>query len=192
MRKALNETVPQALALLPEAARPEVTHQTGAQHLEAVRAGYAAAGVRAETLAFIDDMAARYGDADVVICRAGALTIAELACAGVASILVPFPFAVDDHQTGNANFLAARGAAILLPQAELTAQRLADLLRGLTRERLLDMAEKAKVLGQAGRDRGRRARLHGVGAMKHKVKRIHFVGIGVPVFSNRRCRSDRA
>jgi UDP-N-acetylglucosamine--N-acetylmuramyl-(pentapeptide) pyrophosphoryl-undecaprenol N-acetylglucosamine transferase len=146
--QALNETVPQALALLPDAARPEVTHQTGARHLEAVRAGYAAAGVRAEALAFIDDMAARYGAADVVICRAGALTVAELACAGVASILVPFPFAVDDHQTGNANFLAEQGAAILLPQAELSAERLADLLRGLTRERLLDMAEKARALGK--------------------------------------------
>ena len=148
--QALNQTVPQALALLPEEARPEVTHQTGVRHLEAVSAGYAAAGVRAQALEFIDDMAARYGDADVVICRAGALTVAELACAGVASILVPFPFAVDDHQTGNANFLAARGAAILLPQVELSAERLADLLRGLTRERLLDMAEKARALGKPG------------------------------------------
>ena len=146
--KALNETVPQALALLSDLGRPEVTHQTGAQHLEVVRAGYAAAGVRAETLAFIDDMAARYGAADVVICRAGALTIAELACAGVASILVPFPFAVDDHQTSNANFLSAQGAAILLPQAELSAERLADLVRRLTRERLLEMAEKARALGK--------------------------------------------
>jgi UDP-N-acetylglucosamine--N-acetylmuramyl-(pentapeptide) pyrophosphoryl-undecaprenol N-acetylglucosamine transferase len=146
--KALNETVPQALALLPEAARPEVTHQAGTQHLEALRRVYAAAGVRAEALAFIDDMAARYGEADVVICRAGALTISELACAGVASILVPFPHAVDDHQTANAKFLSARGAAILLPQTELSADRLADLLRGLTRERLLEMAEKARTLGQ--------------------------------------------
>ncbi|MHB8666599.1 MAG: undecaprenyldiphospho-muramoylpentapeptide beta-N-acetylglucosaminyltransferase [Burkholderiales bacterium] len=145
---ALNQSVPQALARLPEAARPQVTHQAGAQHVEALRRGYAAAGVSAETPAFIDDMARCYGEADVVICRAGALTIAELACAGVASILVPFPFAVDDHQTGNANFLAARGAAILLPQAELSAERLAELLRGLTRERLLDMAEKARALGK--------------------------------------------
>lgn len=146
--QALNETVPQALSLLPEEARPEVTHQAGAKHIEALRAGYAAAGVRAEALAFIDDMARRYGDADVVICRAGALTVAELACAGVASILVPFPHAVDDHQTANAKFLSARGAAVLLPQAELSAQRLADLLRGFTRERLLDMSEKARALGK--------------------------------------------
>ncbi|MGP1676518.1 MAG: undecaprenyldiphospho-muramoylpentapeptide beta-N-acetylglucosaminyltransferase [Burkholderiales bacterium] len=146
--RALNETVPQALALLPEEARPAVTHQAGAQHLEALRLGYAAAGVGAEVFAFIDDMAGRYGEADVVICRAGALTVAELACAGVASILVPFPYAVDDHQTGNAKFLSARGAAILLPQAELSAERLAELLRGLTRERLLEMAEKARALGK--------------------------------------------
>ncbi len=146
--KALNEAVPRALALLPEEMRPEVTHQAGAQNLDALRQGYAAADVRAEALAFIDDMASRYGAADVVICRAGALTVAELACAGVASILVPFPYAVDDHQTANAKFLSARGAAILLPQAELSAERLADLLRGLTRERLLEMAESARALGK--------------------------------------------
>ncbi len=146
--RALNEAMPRTLALLPEETRPEVTHQAGAQHLEALRQGYAAAGVRAEALAFIDDMARRYGEADAVICRAGALTIAELACAGVASILVPFPHAVDDHQTANAKFLSARGAAVLLPQAELSTNRLADLLRGLTRERLLEMAEKARALGK--------------------------------------------
>ena len=146
--RALNEIVPQALALLPQEQRPEATHQSGAQHLDALRQAYAAAGVSAQTLAFIDDMAAQYGAADVVICRAGALTVAELACAGVASILVPFPFAVDDHQTGNAKFLSVQGAAILLPQAELSAERLADLLRVLTRERLLEMAEKARALGK--------------------------------------------
>jgi len=146
--QALNEAVPQALALLPEALRPEVTHQSGAQHLATLQQGYAAAGVRAEAIAFIDDMAARYGAADLVICRAGALTVSEIACAGIASILVPYPHAVDDHQTGNAQFLSARGAAILLPQTELSAERLAGLLRGLTRENLLDMAEKARALGK--------------------------------------------
>jgi UDP-N-acetylglucosamine--N-acetylmuramyl-(pentapeptide) pyrophosphoryl-undecaprenol N-acetylglucosamine transferase len=146
--QALNETVPRALALLPEAERPEVTHQAGANHVDALRAGYAAAGVRGEALAFIDDMAGRYADADLVLCRAGALTVAELACAGVASILIPYPHAVDDHQTGNAKFLSARGAALLLPQAELSAPRLAQLLGGLTRERLLDMAQKARALGK--------------------------------------------
>ena len=146
--RALNEALPQALALLPAQVRPEVTHQAGATHIETLRAAYAAAGVRAEAIAFIDDMARRYGEADLVICRAGALTVAELACAGVASVLVPFPHAVDDHQTTNAKFLSARGAAILLPQPELSAQRLAELMRGFTRERLLEMAEKARVLGK--------------------------------------------
>jgi len=146
--RMLNETVPRSLALLPAAARPEVTHQAGETHIAALRAGYAAAGVEAEAIAFIDDMASRYAEADLVICRAGALTIAELACAGVASILVPFPYAVDDHQTSNANFLAAQGAAILLPQAELTPTHLAELLRAMSRERLLAMAEKARALGQ--------------------------------------------
>ena len=146
--QALNETVPQALALLDGEARPEVRHQAGAMHIESLRAGYATAGVRAEAVAFIDDMARSYGEADLVICRAGALTVAELACAGVASILVPFPHAVDDHQTENAKFLSTRGAAILLPQAELSANALAGLLRGLTRERLLDMAVKARALGK--------------------------------------------
>jgi len=146
--QALNETVPQALALLPRGERPDVTHQSGEKNIEALRAGYAAAGVHAELVAFIDAMAARYASADVVLCRAGALTVAELACAGVASILVPFPHAVDDHQTGNARFLSARGAAILLPQAELSARRLADLLGGLTRESLLEMAEKARSLAK--------------------------------------------
>ena len=148
--QALNETVPQALSLLDAAARPEVAHQAGVKHIVALRAGYAAAGVKVEALAFIDDMASRYAEADLVICRAGALTVAELACAGVASILVPFPHAVDDHQTTNAKFLSQRGAAILLPQAELSASGLAGLLRGLTRERLLDMAEKARSLGKPG------------------------------------------
>jgi UDP-N-acetylglucosamine--N-acetylmuramyl-(pentapeptide) pyrophosphoryl-undecaprenol N-acetylglucosamine transferase len=144
----LNETVPLALALLAQSELPEVTHQAGEKNIGALRAGYAGAGVQAELVPFIDDMAARYAGADVVLCRAGALTVAELACAGVASILVPLPHAVDDHQTANAKFLSARGAAILLPQAELSAQRLAALLRGLTRERLLEMAEKARALGK--------------------------------------------
>ena len=148
--QALNQTVPQALALFDDATRPEITHQAGAKHIEALRAGYAAAGVKVEARAFIDNMAQRYGDADVVICRAGALTVAELACAGVASVLVPYPHAVDDHQTGNAKLLSSAGAAILLPQSELTASGLAELLRGLTRERLLDMAEKARTLGKPG------------------------------------------
>jgi UDP-N-acetylglucosamine--N-acetylmuramyl-(pentapeptide) pyrophosphoryl-undecaprenol N-acetylglucosamine transferase len=145
---ALNERVPQALALLPADERPRVVHQSGAKHLDELRAGYAGAGVDAELRPFIEDMAAAYADADVVICRAGAITVAELAAVGVASILVPFPFAVDDHQTTNAHFLADPGAAILVPQRELTAERLADTLRGLTRQRLLGMAGKARALGK--------------------------------------------
>ncbi|MEW6512946.1 MAG: undecaprenyldiphospho-muramoylpentapeptide beta-N-acetylglucosaminyltransferase [Pseudomonadota bacterium] len=143
--QALNDTVPKAMAQLPEDERPEVVHQSGEKHLEALRAAYAAAGVKGHTVAFIEDMAGAYAWADLVICRAGALTIAELACAGVASILVPFPHAVDDHQTTNARFLASAGAAILLPQNELTPERLA-LIRDLKRPQLLEMAEKARAL----------------------------------------------
>ncbi|MBI3140386.1 MAG: undecaprenyldiphospho-muramoylpentapeptide beta-N-acetylglucosaminyltransferase [Rhodocyclales bacterium] len=146
--QALNETVPQALALLPADERPRVTHQSGAKHIEGLRAAYAAAGVEAELVDFIDDMAARYAQADLVVCRAGALTVAELAAAGVASALVPFPHAVDDHQTGNARFLADAGAAILLPQRELTPEKLAGLLRELTRDKLAAMAEKARALAK--------------------------------------------
>lgn len=144
--QALNEAVPRALALLKD--RPSVVHQSGEKHLEALRAHYAAAGVQGELVAFIDDMARRYAEADLVICRAGAVTIAELSAGGMASILVPFPHAVDDHQTANARFLAERGAAILLPQSELTAQRLAQLIAGLDRRALLGMAEKARALGK--------------------------------------------
>ena len=146
--QALNEAVPQALRIMVEASRPEVVHQAGAKHIEQLQANYAAAQVDAEVLAFIDDMAQRYAWCDVVICRAGALTIAELAAAGVASVLVPFPHAVDDHQTTNAIFLSAAGAAVLLPQTELTPQRLASLLNEFTREKLLAMAQQARALAQ--------------------------------------------
>jgi UDP-N-acetylglucosamine--N-acetylmuramyl-(pentapeptide) pyrophosphoryl-undecaprenol N-acetylglucosamine transferase len=144
---ALNETVPQALALLPAGERPEVMHQAGERHIDALREIYARAGVTANLVPFIEDMAGAYAWADLVICRAGALTIAELAAAGVASILVPFPHAVDDHQTGNARFLANAGAAILLPQAELTPETLA-LIRNMDRDQLLQMAEKARELAK--------------------------------------------
>jgi UDP-N-acetylglucosamine--N-acetylmuramyl-(pentapeptide) pyrophosphoryl-undecaprenol N-acetylglucosamine transferase len=145
---ALNERVPQAIALLPAGDRPRVVHQSGAKHLDALRAGYAAVGVAADLLPFVEDMAQAYADADVAICRAGATTVAELAAVGVPSILVPFPFAVDDHQTTNARYLADAGAALLVQQRDLTAERLAETLRGLTRERLLEMAEKARALGK--------------------------------------------
>lgn len=145
--QALNEAVPAALALMPAEERPEVVHQAGAQHLPHLQERYAAAGAKAHCVAFIEDMAGAYAWADLVICRAGALTIAELAAAGVASILVPFPHAVDDHQTANARFLANAGAAILLPQAELTAERLAEI-RHLPRSQLLQMAERARDLAR--------------------------------------------
>ncbi len=144
--QALNESLPKALALLSP--RPEVVHQSGEKHLDALKRHYEAAGVRGELVAFIDDMAGRYAEADLVICRAGAVTIAELSAGGVASILVPFPFAVDDHQSANARFLADAGAAILLPQKELSAQKLAALIGSLDRARLLEMAGKARALGK--------------------------------------------
>jgi UDP-N-acetylglucosamine--N-acetylmuramyl-(pentapeptide) pyrophosphoryl-undecaprenol N-acetylglucosamine transferase len=143
--QALNEIVPQALALLPEAERPLVTHQSGARHLSQVEMNYRNAGVTAEIAPFIDDVARCYAESDLIICRAGASTIAELAAAGVASVLVPFPHAVNDHQTHNARFLADRGAAVLVQQHELTAQKLAGLLRGFTRDMLLGMAQKARA-----------------------------------------------
>lgn len=144
----LNETVPQALARLAPEARPEVVHQAGERQIDALRAAYARAQVDGELRPFIDDMAAAYAEADLVICRAGALTVAELAAAGVASLLVPFPYAVDDHQTGNARFLADRGAAYLLPQTELSPDRLAGILSSLDRGRLLNMAEHARALAK--------------------------------------------
>ena len=146
----LNETVPRALALMAAEQRPQVVHQSGAAHSDALARRYGEADVLAETLAFIDDMAAAYTDADVVLCRAGALTVSELAAAGVASILVPYPHAVDDHQTRNARQLADAGAAVLVPQPELTPERIAVLLAEMSRERLCDMACKARALARAG------------------------------------------
>lgn len=144
--QALNRALPEAVAQLQQ--QPELYHQTGTQDLAAVRAAYAAAGITARVEPFIEDMAAAYGWADLVICRAGALTVAELAVAGVASVLVPFPHATDDHQTGNARFLADAGAAILLPQSQLDGQRLAGVLQDFTAQRamLLEMALRAHAL----------------------------------------------
>lgn len=146
--KAINEALPQALTKMPEAIRPNVVHQTGKAHHASVLALYKEAGVTADIVPFIDDMAASYAKADLVICRAGALTVAELAAAGVASLLIPFPFAVDDHQTHNARFLSDQGAAILLPQPDLNANRLAELLSGLNREKLTVMAQQALSLAR--------------------------------------------
>ena len=145
--KALNDVVPQALALLA-GDRPLVTHQSGAQHVESLQQAYSAAGLQAATHAFIDDMAAAYAEADLVLCRAGATTVAEIAAAGVASVLVPYPHAVDDHQTANARFLTDAGAAVLLPQSELSASRLAELLAGFDRVRLREMGGRARSLAR--------------------------------------------
>ena len=141
--KALNDIVPQALALMPEATRPHVIHQSGAKQIDALRANYEAAGVQAELTPFIDDTATAFAQADLVICRAGASTVTELAAVGVAALYVPFPFAVDDHQTTNAQFLVASGGGWLVPQAELTAQHLAERLTALSRDTLQDVAQKA-------------------------------------------------
>ena len=148
---ALNQMVPRALALLQEHERPQVWHQAGGRMQDSAAAAYHDAGVAARLEPFIEDMAMAYSWADLVICRAGALTIAELAAVGVGSILVPFPYAVDDHQTANARFLEQPGAAVIVQQTDLTAPLLADLLRRLLvdRARLLVMAEAARRLAQA-------------------------------------------
>ncbi|HSA88451.1 MAG TPA: undecaprenyldiphospho-muramoylpentapeptide beta-N-acetylglucosaminyltransferase [Burkholderiales bacterium] len=144
--QALNEVLPRALSLLRP--KPLVVHQAGEKHLDALKAHYAAAGVQGELVAFIDDMARRYAEADLVICRAGAVTIAELSAGGMASILVPFPHAVDDHQSANARFLSERGAAILIQQRDLSPEKLARLIGALDRPKLLEMARNARALGK--------------------------------------------
>ena len=146
--QALNNVLPKALAETPIENRPQVVHQAGEKHIATLQENYHAVGVSADAKAFIDDMAAMYSWADIVICRAGALTVAEVSAAGVASVLVPFPHAVDDHQTSNAHYLADAGAAILIPQTEFTVARVVTLLQGLTRKQCLDMAIKARVLGK--------------------------------------------
>lgn len=146
--QALNYALPRALALIPQDARPQVVHQSGKANLDALREHYGTAGVQGELVAFIDDMAERYAAADLVICRAGAITVAELCAGGVASVLVPFPHAVDDHQTANAMFLVGQGAALLLPQHEVAPEKLAALIGSLDRQKLLAMAENARRLGK--------------------------------------------
>ena len=144
--KALNDVVPQALALIPANQRPHVVHQSGAKQIDALRDAYAQAGVHAELTPFIDDTAQAFADADLVIARAGASTVTELAAVGVAAIYVPFPHAVDDHQTTNARFLVEAGGGWLMPQADLKAQDLADRLQFMTRRTLQTCAEKAYAM----------------------------------------------
>ena len=153
---ALNDVVPRALALLPAAARPRVIHQAGAKQIQTLHENYAAAGLPAaasadggiELVPFIDDMARAYADADLVICRSGAMTVAEIAATGVAALFVPFPHAVDDHQTANAAFLASRGAALTIRQSELTPEQLAAWLGAQTRASLAEIAGKARALAK--------------------------------------------
>jgi len=144
--QALNTLVPQALALIPADQRPHVIHQSGAKQIDALREAYAAAGVTAELTPFIDDTAEAFAQADLVIARAGASTVTELAAVGVAAIFVPFPHAVDDHQTTNARFLVDAGGGWLIPQSQLEAQDLANRLQFLTRRTLLACAEKAYAM----------------------------------------------
>lgn len=144
--KALNDVVPQALALLPKAQRPQVTHQSGEKQIDALRANYVAAGVQADLTPFIDNTAQAFAEADLIVCRSGASTVTEIAAVGAAALFVPFPAAVDDHQTTNARFLVDAGAAWLVPQKELTAHSLAQTLQTVQREQLMAMAEKAKQM----------------------------------------------
>ncbi len=145
---ALNEVVPQALAALPEEQRPEVWHQAGKRNIDATLELYRQAGVQGRVAPFIDDMAEAYAWADLVLCRAGALTVSELAAVGVGAVLVPYPYAVDDHQTSNARYLSDAGAAVLVPQPQLTVERLRDLLAGLDRAQLIAMAGAARALAR--------------------------------------------
>jgi UDP-N-acetylglucosamine--N-acetylmuramyl-(pentapeptide) pyrophosphoryl-undecaprenol N-acetylglucosamine transferase len=157
---ALNEVVPRALAMLKPQERPRILHQAGARHIEALKANYAEAGLQdtsedasgeqpnVQLVPFIDDMTSAYANADLVICRSGAMTVAEIAAVGVAAFFVPFPYAVDDHQTTNAAFLADHGAALLVQQRNLSADGLAAWLRGQTRETLAEMAERSRSLAK--------------------------------------------
>ncbi len=146
--KALNDNLPAALALIPAAQRPQVTHQSGKKNIDALRAAYAQAGVEANVVDFIDDMARAYSEADLVICRAGAITVSELTAAGVASVLVPLVASTTSHQRDNAKWMAKQNAAIHMPQTEMNAQSLATLLETLTRAACQTMATAARGAGK--------------------------------------------
>lgn len=146
--QALNDIVPAALALLPEDQRPSVLHQSGPKHLAQLQQAYAQAGVQAQTLAFIDEPAQAYADADLVIARAGASTVTELAAVGAAALFVPYPHATDDHQSSNAAFLVDQQAAWLMPQSALSAASLSAWLASLSRAQLLATAQRARTLAR--------------------------------------------
>lgn len=145
---ALNTVLPQAFAKMGAQVQPIVTHQAGAQNIDALRDAYAEAGVQANCVAFIDDMASALGQTDLLICRAGAMTVAEVAAAGVAALFVPFPFAVDDHQTANAKFLTDAGAGWVLQQKDMTAESVAQWLSTRTRDELSAVAQRARTHAQ--------------------------------------------
>ena len=146
--QTMNELVLAALAAMAPAERPQVVHQAGEKLYEGLRGAYAGAGVQGEVIPFIDDMAARYAWCDVLVCRSGAITVAEIAAAGIAAILFPLPWFVADEQAANADFLAARGAGIAMKQLETQPEDLAELLRGLDRNRLASIASRARALGK--------------------------------------------
>ncbi len=146
--QALNEIIPKALAQLPGEKRPLVVHQAGVKHIDALKNNYEKAGVAVDARAFIDDIASLYAWADFVICRSGALTVAEVSAVGLGSLMVPFPFAVDDHQTTNAAYLAQQGAALVIQQKEFNVEKLQKILSELSREKCLDMAIKARAFGK--------------------------------------------
>lgn len=148
--RALNTVVPQALACIEPAKRPQVLHQSGEKQIDELRANYAQAGVTAELTPFIHNTAQAFADADLVICRAGASTVTELAAVGAPALLIPFPFAVDDHQTRNARFLVDQDAGWLMPQAEFTPQRLSEMLQKMERSTLAIRGQKAKLLQKTG------------------------------------------
>lgn len=149
---AINQQVPAALALLAQSARPQVRHQCGRAHQAVTEKAYSVAGVEVGIEPFIADMAEAYGWADMVICRAGALTVAELTAAGVGALLVPYPHAIDDHQTKNGEWLVGQGAALLIQQPELTPEKLAALISEWSgdRDKLQSMAVNARQMAKAG------------------------------------------
>ena len=146
--QVLNDVLPDALARIPAERRPKILHQTGKNRDEAVRAKYRELGVEADVVPFITDMAASYAEADLVLCRAGATSVSELCAAGAAAVLVPFVAKTTAHQRGNARFMAERGAAICVEQADFTVERVTELLEGMTREKILELARTARSIAR--------------------------------------------
>lgn len=164
---ALNEVVPQAVGRIPPEQRPQIVHQSGQAHLQQLSENYQRHGVKAQCVAFIDDMASEMAQADLLICRAGAMTVAEVAAVGVAALFVPFPFAVDDHQTANANYLAQNNAAFLKQQSELAIDWLAQWLMVQQREQLAHIAVRAREFAKT--DAAAEIARHCVGSMRSQA-----------------------